>query len=219
MVKTVAVIPAYNEARHISRIIAEVKKYVDLTIVVDDGSIDTTFKKATAADIVSKHIINLGKGAALRTGFEIALKNNADIIITLDADSQNNPTDIPKFINALNESKADIVIGARSFNKNMPFIFRLGNIYLRKMFQFLFRLKIDDTQSGYRAFKASCYTKIKWQSTDYSVETEMLANAGKHRLKCIEIPIATRYLSSYKGTTIIDGISIFFHMLVWKLRR
>lgn len=219
MAKTAAVIPAYNEARHISRIITGAKKYVDLVIVVDDGSTDSTFKEAASADILSRHIINLGKGSALRTGFELALKNNADVIITMDSDGQNNPADIPRFIRALNEGKSDIVVGARSFNKNMPFIFRLGNIGLRKIFQFLFGLKIHDTQSGYRAFKAENYQKIKWQSTDYSVEAEMLANAGKHKLKVAEIPIATRYLNRYKGTTIIDGISIFFKMLVWKLRR
>jgi len=218
MTKKIAVIPAYNEARHIAKVIKATKEYVDLVIVIDDGSTDKTSFEARDSDIFAKHIVNLGKGASLRTGFELAIANKADIIITIDADDQNNPDDIPRLINALIESKADIVIGARSLNKNMPLIYRIGNIGLRKIFQFLFKLRINDTQSGFRAIRAQVYKKIIWQSNNYAVEAEMLANAGKYRLKCVEIPISTKYLDSYKGTTILDGISIFFQMLLWKFK-
>lgn len=218
MPKVIAIIPAYNEEKHIGDIIARAKKYVETVIVVDDGSGDNTYKKSSSADVILRHIVNLGKGAALKTGFLTALKNDADIIITLDADGQNNPEDIPKFTEALEKHKADIVVGARKFNTNMPVIFRLGNWGLRKIFQILFKLNVNDSQSGFRAVKADIYPKIKWQSTDYSVEAEMLANAGRNHLKCIEVPIATKYLNQYKGTTIIDGINIFLQMIVWRLR-
>ena len=219
MPKIIAIIPAFNEEKHIEDIINRTKKCVDKIIVVDDGSADSTYKKSKSADIILRHIVNLGKGAALKTGFLTALKNNADIIITLDADGQNNPEDIPKFIEALEKHKADIVVGARKFNKNMPVIFRLGNWGLRKIFHALFKLNVNDCQSGFRAVRANIYPKIKWQSTNYSVEAEMLANAGRNNLRCIEVPIATKYLNRYKGTTIVDGINIFLQMVIWRLRQ
>lgn len=219
MPKIIAIIPAYNEEKHIEEIINRAKKYVDRVIVVDDGSTDSTYKKSKSADIILRHAVNLGKGAALKTGFITALKNNADIIITLDADGQNNPEDIPIFIEALEKHNADIVVGARKLNKNMPVVFRIGNWGLRKIFQALFSVKVNDSQSGFRAVRADIYPMIKWQSTNYSVEAEMLANAGRNNLKCIEVPIATKYLNRYKGTTIIDGINIFIQMVIWRLRQ
>ena|SRR3989338_9197049 len=219
MPNIIAIIPAYNEEKHIEEIINRTKKYVTLVIAVDDGSSDSTYKKSRSADIILRHIVNLGKGAALKTGFLTAIKNKADIIVTLDADGQNNPEDIPKFIEALERHNADIIVGARKFNKNMPIVFRLGNWGLRKIFQVLFKLKVNDSQSGFRAVRANIYPKIKWQSTDYSVEAEMLANAGRNNLRCIEVPIATKYLNKYKGTTIVDGINIFLQMILWRLRQ
>ena len=219
MPKTIAIIPAYNEAKTIAAVISDTQKYVDQVIAVDDGSIDKTYEASKDAHLRARHITNLGKGSALKTGFELALKHGADTIVTIDADGQNDPADIPKLFNAMHAHRADIVVGSRQINRNMPLIFCFGNWFLRKSFNLLFHLNINDTQSGFRAVKASIYPKLTWQSSDYSVEAEMLANAGKHSLRCIEIPINTKYLDRYKGTTVFDGISIFIHMLLWKLRR
>ncbi len=217
--KIVAIIPAYNEERTISEVIKSTKKYVDEVIVIDDGSKDKTSEMSKFANFVATHPINMGKGVALKTGFEAAIKRGADIIITLDADGQHDPNDIPKLINILTKEKADIVIGSRKLNEKMPLIFKFGNWFLNKLFTFLFKQAIADTQSGFRAFRANIYDKIKWTTSTYAVETEMLANAGKKKLICKETPIETLYLDKYKGTTIFDGISIFFRMLSWKLRR
>jgi glycosyltransferase involved in cell wall biosynthesis len=219
MAKTVALIPAYNESKYIADVISNTKNYVDLVIVIDDGSTDKTYEASIAAHIRSKHITNLGKGSALKTGFELAIKNGADTIITIDADGQNDPKEIPLLLTTLEKHNADIVVGSRSSNVKMPLVFRFGNWFLMKTFQTLFHLDVRDTQSGFRAIRASIYSKISWHSTNYSVEAEMLANAGKHNLKCIEVPIHAKYLDRYKGTTIIDGISIFTHMVLWKLRK
>ena len=83
----------------------------------------------------------------------------------------------------------------------------------------MYKIKLKDTQCGYRAFSAKAYKKIKWKSSDYSMESEMIANVGKHHLKYAEIPIQTIYSDKYKGTTIVDGIKIVFNMLLWKIRR
>jgi len=211
----IALIPAYNEEAHIARVVSETKKYVDKVIVIDDGSRDATAERAKEAGAtVLRHIINMGKGLALKTGFEAV--SAADIMITLDGDGQHDPKEIPRFISAVQH--ADIVIGARQMNSNMPFVLRAGNVLLHKAFSFLFHASIHDTQSGFRAFRGGVYEHIVWQSCGYSVETEMLIKARKKGLRCIEIPIKTVYLNAVKGTTVIDGIKILMDMLLWKLK-
>src|SRR3989338_1885753 len=94
-----AVIPAYNEETNIASIIKKTKNYTDEVVVVDDGSKDNTkeFAEKSGA-IVLRHVVNLGKGAALKTGCDYAVIKNAKFIIALDADAQHNPDDIPRFI-------------------------------------------------------------------------------------------------------------------------
>ena len=218
MNKTWIIIPANNEEKNIAEVVKKSKKFSENVVVVDDGSDDKTSdiaKKKGA--VVLKHIVNLGKGAALKTGCDYALKQGAENIVVLDADGQHDPKEIPNFVKALN--KADIVFGYRRLNKKMPLILRFGNWFIFFVTKFLFRLKIVDTQCGYRAFNADVYKKIKWNSTDYSMESEIIANAGKTHLKYSQIPIETIYSDKYKGTTVIDGIRIVLNMVWWRLTR
>jgi len=218
MNKTWIIIPANNEEKNIAEVVKKSKKFSENVVVVDDGSDDKTSdiaKKKGA--VVLKHIVNLGKGAALKTGCDYALKQGAENIVVLDADGQHDPKEIPNFVKALN--KADIVFGYRRLNKKMPLILRFGNWFIFFVTKFLFRLKIVDTQCGYRAFNADVYKKIKWNSTDYSMESEIIANAGKTHLKYSQIPIETIYSDKYKGTTIFDGIRIVLNMVWWRLTR
>jgi glycosyltransferase involved in cell wall biosynthesis len=217
--KTIAIIPAHNEELHIAEVIRGVRKFVNKVIVVDDGSNDRTKYESRNADKIVSHMINLGKGMALRTGFDVAIDMGADIIITIDGDMQNDPEDIPRFIKALKKTNSDIIIGKRVISKNAPITARIGNVLLTNFFSILYRTNLSDTQSGYRAFKAGVYQKILWKSSGYTVETEMLANARKHNLKCREIPIKARYLDKVKGTTVIDGVKIFANMLFWRLKQ
>jgi len=218
MNKTWIIIPANNEEKNIAEVVKKSKRFSENVVVVDDGSDDKTSdiaKKKGA--VVLKHIVNLGKGAALKTGCDYALKQGAENIVVLDADGQHDPKEIPKFVKALNN--ADIVFGYRRLNRNMPFILRFGNWFIFFVTKLLFGLKIADTQCGYRAFNADAYKKIKWNSTDYSMESEMIANAGKTHLKYSQIPIETIYSDKYKGTTIFDGIRIVLNMVWWRLTR
>ncbi len=214
--KIFAVIAAKDESKHISDVVKDTKKYVDRVIVVDDGSVDSTKKAAESAGAtVLRHLVNLGKGAALKTGCEYALSDGADIIILLDADGQHEPKEIPKFISKLREN--DIVFGSRKRSKNMPVVLRFGNWILYAVTRILFNMDIQDSQSGFRAFRKEIYPKIRWRSSNYSVESEMIAKVGKERLKYSEITINTIYSDKYKGTTIIDGIKILGNMLWWKI--
>jgi|SRR3989344_6941699 len=214
--KIVAVIPAYNEEKYIGGVISKTKKYVDEVIVIDDCSKDNTFNEAkNMGVIVLKHIVNLGKGATLKTGCEAALKLNATHIVVLDADGQHDPSEISDLIKTLNCS--DIVFGVRKFNENMPLVAKIGNKGLSFITKILFGISISDTQSGFRAFTAEAYKKIRWNSTAYSVETEMIARAGKNKLSYKEVNIKTIYNDKYKGTTFIDGFKIFLNMVIWRL--
>lgn len=212
------VIPAYNEEKNISKIIKGVKKYFTNIIIIDDGSKDNTSKIAYKNNaVVLRHIINIGKGAALKTGCDFAVKHGAKKIIVLDADAQHNPEDIPKFIKNL--KNVDIVFGYRKLNKRMPLILKCGNWFINEVIQFLHNIKIKDSQCGYRAFTSKAYKKIRWKATDYSMESEMIANTGKYKLEYKEVPIDTIYGDKYKGTTIIDGVKIVLNMFLWKITR
>lgn len=217
--KTAVVIPAFNENNSIHQVIQEARQQVDDVIVVDDGSSEKKRPVLTSDEagvILLRHRINLGKGAALKTGCEAALRLHADAIVLMDSDGQHKPEDIKRFLQALDEKNVDIVFGSRKIGKDMPLVMMLGNKFLSLASSFLFHIYISDTQSGFRAFRAGAYPKLKWNSPRYSVETEMIANVAKNSLSFAEIEIATIYNNDYKGTTVLDGIKIFFNMLIWK---
>ena len=216
--KVWAVIPAYNEEENITQVIKETKRYLNSIIVVDDGSRDNTFKTAKSENVkVLKHIINLGKGAALKTGCDFALKNRAEKIVVLDADTQHEPSEIPNFLNELKNK--EVILGYRKRNREMPFILKLGNFVINRMTKLLYNVDLHDTQCGYRAFTSEAYKRIRWKASDYSMESEMIANIGKNKLSYAEIPIKTIYVDRYKGTTIIDGIKIVLNMIWWKITK
>ena len=211
------IIPAYNEGKRILNVINGVKRYTKNIVVIDDGSKDNSYNLAKGSEVTAlRHIVNIGKGAALKTGCDYAIKHGAKILIVMDADEQHDPDDIPRFIENLQGN--DIIFGARTL-KNMPVIQKLGNWFINNSTKLLYGIGLKDTQGGYRAFTADAYKKIRWSSPDYSMESEMVANVGKHKLKYKEIPIKTLYPDKYKGTTVMDGIKIFLNMIWWKIRR
>ena len=216
--KIFVVIPAHNEEKYIYSIVKKTKKYVDRVVVVDDGSKDKTSVMAKKSNaIVLRHLVNLGKGAALKTGCDYAVKSSADFIIAIDADAQHDPKEIPRFLESLKSH--DIVLGYRKLNRKMPLILKFGNWFINKTISFLYSIKIRDSQCGYRAFTAKAYKKLRWKASDYSMESEMIAKIGKYKLSYAEVPIETIYSDKYKGTTVLDGIKIVFNLLIWKLNR
>ncbi|NIA03881.1 MAG: glycosyltransferase [Nitrospiraceae bacterium] len=212
------VIPAHNEEEHIQKVVKEARKYVDAVVVVDDGSTDKTYERALkVTPFVLKNIINLGAGGATRVGCDFAFLSGAKYVITMDADEQHKASDIPKFISKLKNK--DIVFGHRKLNRNMPFIFRMGNFVLTSLDRSLNKINIRDTQCGYRAFNLKAYKVIRWLSNDYSFASETISNMRKSNLKYADIPIETIYLDRYKGTTVIDGIKIVYRMFILRFFR
>jgi len=211
-----AAVPARNEQKNIADVIKKAKKYVGNVVIVDDGSTDSTRKLAEKSGaVVLAHVVNLGKGAALKTGCDYAFKNGAKYVVVLDADSQHRPEDIPRFIEKL--QKYDIVFGYRKASSKMPIVLRLGNLFISNVVKVLYGIGLNDTQCGFRAFSKEAYKKIRWNASDYSMESEMISRAGKQSLKYVQIPIQTIYSDKYKGTTIIDGMKIVLNMIWWKL--
>ena len=211
------VIPARNEQKTIGAVLQKTKKLYSNIVVVDDGSTDKTAVIAKKYATVLRHIVNMGKGAALKTGCDYAVKKVARKIVVMDADSQHSPADIAKFLKKL--AKKDIVFGYRQLDEHMPLILMVGNQFINQTTKLLYKMNLRDTQCGFRAFTAAAYKKIRWKANDYSMESEMIANAGKHTLRYAEVPIATIYKDRYKGTTVLDGMKIVRDMLLWKLKR
>ncbi len=216
--KTIAVIPALNEFTLLNGVVEQTLRYVDQVVVIDDGS-NEPLKDHLATDKrlkVLRHIINLGKGAALKTGVVWARREGYELAVFIDADGQHDPHEIPTLLEPIIRGQADIVFGVRRFHGRMPFMARFGNLALTKILKLMFRINIDDTQSGYRAIRLASFDKIAWKSPRYAVETEMIVNVGKHKVPYQQVPIATIYHDQYKGTTVIDGIRIMINMIAWR---
>lgn len=215
--KTWVVIAAYNEERNISTVIDEVKKFCKNIIVVDDGSTDKT------ADIIKnkkvflvRNKVNSGKGIAARNGCDYAIKKGATQLILIDADGQHEAKEIPRFLRVLKDK--DIVFGYRRLSGNMPAVYRLGNRFINFITRILFSIDMYDTQSGYRAMTSETYNKVRWESSGYEMESEVVSKAGAYDLTYAQIPIRTIYKDNYKGTTIFDGIRIVISLIKWKIK-
>ncbi|MHA1754624.1 MAG: glycosyltransferase family 2 protein [Candidatus Odinarchaeia archaeon] len=193
-----AVIPAYNEEKLIKDVIKETKKYTDKIIVVDDGSIDNTASVAKEEGVILvRHPFNMGKGAALKTGFKKAIELGADIIVTLDGDLQHDPREINRLVYYLKNSNADIVVGSRFLTRKnislMPGQRILSNMITSAILKFFFRVPVTDSQSGFRVFKASALRVLDAKDKKFAAETEILIDAKQKGFIIKEVPISIRY--------------------------
>ncbi len=212
------VIAAFNEEKRLAGVLEGVRAQGFANVVVcDDGSRDGTqalarLHKAT----VLRHVVNLGKGAAMKTGADYAVAHGARALIFMDADGQHKPEESPLFLDALDEGNA-IAFGYRHRNGTMPVVLRFGNWFISGVIKLLYGMDIKDSQCGYRAMTVGAYTAVRWTSRDYSVESEMIARAGKRGLRYAEFEIATIYHDKYKGTTFLDGFPIVWNLLWWRI--
>ncbi len=196
--KIIACIPAYNEEATIAKVVYLTKKHVDIVLVCDDGSQDLTADLAQLAGAtVIRHGRNLGIGAAYRTLFRRALELNADIVVTLDADGQHDPEDIPKVIGPILQGEADVVLGSRfieaSSSEEMPTHRKLVVRLLSSALRFLTGLKVKDTQTGFRAFSRRALEVLRPIRDGYGTSLELLEQAADLDLRVVEVPIRVRY--------------------------
>ena len=188
-------IPAYNEEKNIAKLIVDVKKYADEIIVIDDGSTDYTphIVKELGVKLL-KHKKNLGKGAALRTGFLHALTYSPDVVVTIDGDGQHNPADIPKLIQPIIDREVDVVIGSRSNKTKMPRIRKIGLDGINYLNRVATNSKINDMQSGFRAYSMKSILAIAPERHfDYSAEFELLGSLIEKGFDIAEVPVEIKY--------------------------
>lgn len=216
------VLPVYNEGERVLKVLKELSKLGSRMVVVDDGSTDTTLLKLEGINnskvTILSHKINIGKGGALKTGCDYAFFHGADAVILMDSDGQHSVSDLSRFVEKLESGKYDVVLGSRNLGLGMPFIRFLGNKVASVIVNLTFGIYVSDLVSGYRALTKKAYEKIKWESTGYGVETEMVIRIKKKNLKYCEIPIETIYFDNYKGVSILDAFGILFNLIYWKFK-
>ena len=153
--KIIVVTPAYNEEKTIVEVINKVKPLVDEIVIVDDGSSDQTVQLAEQQGVtVLRHLINRGQGAALQTGNQYALKNNADIIVHFDADGQFLAEEIKDIVQPLEQGEAEVVFGSRFLEKKSEIPWFKEKIILpigRIVNKFFVGKSLTDSQNGFRA--------------------------------------------------------------------
>ncbi|PYQ59236.1 MAG: glycosyltransferase family 2 protein [Acidobacteria bacterium] len=198
--KALIIVPAYNAAQTVGDVIRSCREFVNNIVAINDGSRDETAGAAmTAGAEVVTHPINRGKGAALKTGFAWALERGYDIVITLDADGQHLPREIPKFLRAREETHADLIIGGRShlFGEMLPRR-RMANRFSAWSIAKASGTRITDSQSGFRLYSANLLRNIRLHTDGFDMESEIIVHAGRRGFKVLTIPIDLGF---------VDGIS------------
>ena len=191
----VACIPAYNEEKTIAPIVLGAQKHADKVIVCDDGSHDMTAQIAESLGaIVVRHPNNMGKGATLRTLFQKSLSEGAKVVVTLDADGQHDPSEIPVVVRPVMEGRADISIGARFHGKNhIPYHREVGNRFLNFLTNIGNGEKLLDTQSGFRAYSRQALEDIDVKEDGMGVDSQILLDARKSKLRITESMVSVTY--------------------------
>jgi glycosyltransferase involved in cell wall biosynthesis len=171
-----ALIPAFNEALHIGAVVRGAANHVDSVVVIDDGSTDQTAELARAAGAICLQVPrNSGKASALRMGLDFALAQRFTHGITLDGDGQHLPEDIPAMIQVARESGAELVIGARPFERAlMPRARYYSNTIGSRLASALVGCEIRDSQSGFRLVRLDKLAQCKLSSRRYEFEMEVL---------------------------------------------
>jgi len=189
-------------------------------VVVNDGSTDTTAQIARDAHaVVLTHTINLGPGAATQTGITYAVKQGAEIIVTLDADAQHNPTEIGRLVDVLIDKKLDVVIGSR-FIKSQPGIPVTRIIFNRiaNLFTFVYTgIWMTDSQSGFKVMHRRFAKKLNMRFNGFEFCTEFVSHMKRHSAQYKELPIQVMYSKEtmQKGQSLFNG----FRMVLAFLRR
>ena len=213
-----AVIPAFNEVLRVGQVVSAARNFLPV-LVVDDGSSDGT---AQAAEKAGAQILcqssNQGKGAALRAGFNWALKGVYPAVLTLDADGQHDAAEIPSFINHFEAHGGDLIIGARDFS-HMPLTRRLANNLGAVSFSWAIGSKIPDNQSGFRLIGRRLMVElIKSHEGGFEFEVEMIRTCLRKGYQLEWIPISTIYTGEGSHIQPLKHIKEFSR-LVWETRR
>jgi len=216
---TVALIPAYNAAHLLTPVVQGARAHLAV-LVVDDGSADATAKVAEQAGAtVILQRPNQGKGRALQTGFRRALADGYDAVLTLDADGQHDPAEIPKFLDRYDATHADLIIGARDFS-TMPFIRKLSNTVGTRAFSWAMRRRIRDNQSGYRLISRRLVeATLQSEEAGFELEVEQIVICLEHGYQLDWVPIRTIYGDDDSHIKPLQHVVHFFRVVFASRRR
>ncbi len=226
--KLIIFIPAYNEEKTITEVIRKIPKNLagveQEIIVVDDGSTDNTVKKVQSIGVkVISHHENLGLGKTFSTIVRIALEKRADVVITIDADLQFNPAEIPKLANPIIQKKADFVTGTRFVNCNqqeIPMFRLLGNKLIARFISWVCKRKFTDVSCGFRVYsrKALFYLNI---INNFTYTHEVILTLSFKGLRMLEKPIKVKYYTNRKSHVtgniilyILKTLRIIFQVII-----
>ena len=218
------VIAAYNEARVIARVIADIRRRDYQIVVVDDGSADATGKiAAQAGAVVIRHPVNLGQGAALQTGLQYALGEGADFVVTFDADGQHRADDIAGLLAALTATDADFALGSRFLGSSIALpparrlLLKAATLFTRVTSG----LHVTDTHNGLRAMTRRGASRIALRQNRMAHASELLEQIARSGLPYVEVPVTIEY-SAYslaKGQKLSDSLSILVDLSAQRLHR
>jgi glycosyltransferase involved in cell wall biosynthesis len=216
-----AVLPGYNVARYLPDLIPRIQRIVpDAGVcLVDDGSADDTADCAEGLGAtVLRHPGNRGKGEALKTGFEHAVEHDFAAVLTLDADGQHLPEEIPRFVASWRSGHA-VVVGSRmQANENMPWLRKRTNEVTSAIVSRLAGQEIEDSQSGYRLIDTQVLRRITLESSRYDLESEILIKAGRLGYSIGAVPITSVYHDQESSINpFVDTLR--FLRLLWRARR
>lgn len=208
--KICLVIPCYNVVHALDDILAQLKLEPVDVVMVDDGSTDATGEIVLTHKVkVIKNNRNLGKGASLRRGFEYALNQGYEAIITIDGDGQHLPSDIGVFLKIESvRPDVDMIIGSRMKHaRGMPLVRRLTNRVMSGLISLICGQSIPDTQNGFRLIRSRCLSKLKLSSNKFEIESEVIIKAASAGAKIISIPITSVYKNnSSKINPLLDTL-------------
>jgi glycosyltransferase involved in cell wall biosynthesis len=220
-VQVAALIPAFNEARTIARVVSELRGVTDEVVVVDDGSTDGTGGRARQAGaVVLAHEQNLGKGHAVRRGLARVLAGPFTHVLLIDGDMQHLPAEAPRLIRAAAESRADVVIGERSFNRRqMPASRYHANRIGSRVLSWFVGVPVNDTQCGFRVFRTDALRPLALSATGYEIETEMLVKVRRRGGRVASVPVTAVYtgqpskLRPIRDTTRTCFLAVYYRFL------
>jgi glycosyltransferase involved in cell wall biosynthesis len=216
------IVPAYNEAKNIGRVISGLfSQGLKNVVVVDDGSTDqTVFIAEAAGAIVLRHEVNRGQGASLQTGDEYALAHGASAVVHFDADGQFNPTDIAKALVVMKDKNVEVVLGSRFLDNRsrMPWTKKYLVLPIARLINhFLTGLKLTDAHNGFRILSHSALEKISISQDRMAHNSEIIQQIRQKNLSYLEYPVEVTY-NEY-GQGVGGGLKIIWEILQGRLIR
>lgn len=206
ILKSLAALPVFNEARHVSGVLDQVSRYIDDVLVVDDGSSDGTGEILSARNDIQlvQHPTNRGYGAALMTAFEYAQEYGYEVVVTLDCDGQHEPCRIPQFVEACSRTGVDIVSGSRYLKQfagdSQPPEQRLKvNRQITTELNERLGFNLTDAFCGFKAYRVDAVSRMKITESGYAMPLEVWVQAACLKLNVIELPVPLIYLDERRS--------------------